>query len=446
MSVGKAENIDEILHYYQIDINVKKEIYALWPTVKSALPKILDDFYDYIEITPKLATAVQGVTDRLKSAQSKHWELLFSGEFGRDYLQNIERIGRAHVQIGLSPDWYVGGYNFILNKITTVIIKKHRWSSSRLTSALVAIQKVILLDAAFAVGAYEAVFLEEREQRIRNREEAISNFEDRILKCLQNSHALNGSLETNTTSLKSASQNNKTSAQSANKSAEETALNVQSGAASVEQMSVSVAEIGVQIHRSADTVKQVSKDAEKANSTVINLQEAANEIGAVTELISAIAEQTNLLALNATIEAARAGDAGKGFAVVATEVKELASQTGKATDEIASKITAIQQETEKCVREISSIGSKIADVSENASSIAGAIEEQEAATNEISNSIQSASQNASGTTFEIAEILRHTQSANNAVDATVCDTEKLIEQMKVIQKEIEQFFNLIRAA
>jgi len=70
------------------------------------------------------------------------------------------------------------------------------------------------------------------------------------------------------------------------------------------------------------------------------LKTYSNEIGLVSDAITAIAEQTNLLALNAAIEAARAGDAGRGFAVVADEVRKLAEQS----NERAKKVTSLVQQ------------------------------------------------------------------------------------------------------
>jgi methyl-accepting chemotaxis protein len=61
------------------------------------------------------------------------------------------------------------------------------------------------------------------------------------------------------------------------------------------------------------------RQAQKTDTSITELSQAAARIGDVVKLITAVAEQTNLLALNATIEAARAGDAGRGFAVVASE-------------------------------------------------------------------------------------------------------------------------------
>jgi hypothetical protein len=107
----------------------------------------------------------------------------------------------------------------------------------------------------------------------------------------------------------------------------ETSQSVDLTVAATEELSNSIQEIGQQAARGMEMVRSAVADTERTNPTIRSLDEAAERIASVVELISKIAAQTNLLALNATIEAARAGEAGKGFAVVAAEVKALANQT-----------------------------------------------------------------------------------------------------------------------
>ncbi|MDD4496536.1 MAG: methyl-accepting chemotaxis protein [Methanosarcinaceae archaeon] len=96
-----------------------------------------------------------------------------------------------------------------------------------------------------------------------------------------------------------------------------------------------------------EEVEEFVKGISNLGNIVDSLENAVNDIGAVTGKIKSIADQTNLLALNAAIEAARAGEYGRGFAVVADEVRKLAADSRKSTDEINEIVTGVQKETKK---------------------------------------------------------------------------------------------------
>ena len=66
------------------------------------------------------------------------------------------------------------------------------------------------------------------------------------------------------------------------------------------------------------------------------------QIGTISQLVSALSNQTNVLALNAAVEAVRAGEAGKGFSVVAGEIRGLADESKQSAGRINNLVAEIQ--------------------------------------------------------------------------------------------------------
>ena len=169
------------------------------------------------------------------------------------------------------------------------------------------------------------------------------------------------------------------------------------------------AESGAHIVESAlQSIGQVQKVSLALKDDMTKLNQHAQAITQIMNVISDIADQTNLLALNAAIEAARAGDAGRGFAVVADEVRKLAEKTMASTNDVGNAISAIQQSAsqsvaamDKALTEVNTAtefanqsGAALRDIVSNVeatadqvSAIATASEEQSAASEEINQSI-----------------------------------------------------------
>jgi len=103
------------------------------------------------------------------------------------------------------------------------------------------------------------------------------------------------------------------------------------------------------IERVAKQMEIIQKTASHSGDVIIGLNNSAQEISQIIDIITQIAEQTNLLALNAAIEAARAGEYGRGFAVVADEVRSLAEQSAGAAKKIQDLVTQTQYETDQAV-------------------------------------------------------------------------------------------------
>jgi methyl-accepting chemotaxis protein len=227
---------------------------------------------------------------------------------------------------------------------------------------------------------------------------------------------------------------------------EEASTNVQTVASASEELSASIREISQQMANSSRITREAVENVERSNNTVRGLADAAEKIGRVANLISEIASQTNLLALNATIEAARAGEAGKGFAVVASEVKGLATQTAKATEEIGDQIAAIQTAAGQSVSAMSGIGEVMERINAVTATVASAVEEQGAATQEISRNVQQASIGTTEVSSNITGVTLAAAETGRAAGQVLTAAEELGRQSVQLQRQVDQFIGMIRAA
>ena len=162
-------------------------------------------------------------------------------------------------------------------------------------------------------------------------------------------------------------------------------------AAGSEEMSASIREISETMSKSKVNAAEATGRIDAADQQSQKLNDAAQAMGGIVELIGNITGQINLLALNATIESARAGEAGRGFAVVASEVKNLANQAKHATDTISKEIEQLNGVAGDVAGSLTAIKAAIAGVNEFIASTAAAVEEQSIVTQDMSSNMQRAS-------------------------------------------------------
>ncbi|GEK33765.1 methyl-accepting chemotaxis protein [Kurthia sibirica] len=199
---------------------------------------------------------------------------------------------------------------------------------------------------------------------------------------------------------------------------EETAIGVQRIAESTQVLLSNAvdasdsAKHGDEIIGHAKTQMKIINDSTMTvNELVKKLAQQTDEIGNITQVITAITDQTNLLALNAAIEAARAGEHGKGFAVVADEVRKLAEESKRSANSIVSLTLEIQADTvnvERAVTEsLASVTDGVQIIGEAGSSfstIAYAVSKMTTQIEEISATSEELSASAEEVTASVSEI------------------------------------------
>ena len=142
------------------------------------------------------------------------------------------------------------------------------------------------------------------------------------------------------------------------------------------ELSASANEINASSEQISSTTQEVSNRTQQQSDYMIDINNMAEKIKKITQLITNISEQTNLLALNASIEAGRAGEHGRGFSVVADEVRKLAEESKKAVSETVVIVDTIAQN-------IHSASNVSQEISSSMEEISSATEEQTASMEEV---------------------------------------------------------------
>lgn len=282
-------------------------------------------------------------------------------------------------------------------------------------------------------------------ERGENLAKAVKEFEMTVARIVNTVASAATEMQATSETLSSAATETNTQATAVAAAAEQASSNVQTVASSAEELTASIGEINNRVGEASKQANDATSQATRTSTTMQALNDMAQKIGSVVELVQEIAAQTNLLALNATIEAARAGEAGKGFAVVASEVKGLANQTAKATEEISGQISTIQSATGQARNDIEVIAKTIAGINSYISGIASAAEEQRAATQEISRSVNEAAKGTQEVTSNVVNITHASSETGRMASETLTAASELSKQAELLKKEVSAFISRVQS-
>ncbi|MGB3050346.1 MAG: protoglobin domain-containing protein [Polyangiales bacterium] len=149
--------IEERIQFLQVDESTLLALRQMQHLFEVSIDDLLEDFYAHILQRPELKSlfANQEVVARARSAQKSHWlNTLFSKNLGKAQFDRAEQIGLAHVRVGLTPSWYMGGYCYMLNRFIDLAAQHCQSDPKNLTKIVQALNKSVFLDMSFVIDSY----------------------------------------------------------------------------------------------------------------------------------------------------------------------------------------------------------------------------------------------------------------------------------------------------
>lgn len=114
------QEIKDNYQFTEVDIETLKTIL---PVVEPYADRLVDDFYELFLQMPDAAKFLRdaALQARLKVSH-RNWLLaLFQGPFDERYYQRLQRIGHAHVRIGMSAHFVYVGMNFLRLRLERLV-------------------------------------------------------------------------------------------------------------------------------------------------------------------------------------------------------------------------------------------------------------------------------------------------------------------------------------
>ncbi|PZN97860.1 MAG: hypothetical protein DCF30_15505 [Hyphomicrobiales bacterium] len=383
--------IEKLLLASGVDDRARAIARSLRPIAAANTAAACNAYCDHLERSVgDMKVHVERHRQQIVEAEQRHFERLFTGEFGEDYTDGLNRAATTAFGDAMGIRTRLGTALRLIEPLFQEIGKRRRFSSRKAISEAAALTRLILCDALAATSCHQRASRIGLTQRENELHLAALSFQGNIAQLSESLRIAATALRDHAaTSLYRSGQADR-EATLAEDAARDCADRISRTVAATNDLVSALDHVTSETQQSFSVTGQAVTDTREVTASMAVLAEAAGRIGSIVTLIQQIATKTNLLALNATIEAARAGAAGRGFAVVAGEVKSLAHQTASATSEISTQIAQVQSAADSCVRHVNSISLTIARLEQSAASIARTVQEQSTATNDMAHDTREA--------------------------------------------------------
>jgi signal transduction histidine kinase len=129
---------------------------ALEPLLEENAEAFVAEFYRHLlsfQSTRELLRDPE-VKDRLLQKQMAYLVGLSAPTFDTSYVRERRRIGEVHERIGLEPRWYLGAYSLYMSLLVPLVCRSYEHEPERAVGAVLALNKVLVLDAQLAMESY----------------------------------------------------------------------------------------------------------------------------------------------------------------------------------------------------------------------------------------------------------------------------------------------------
>lgn len=151
-----AVDLPQRLAYLTLGTQDADRLRALAPLFADVAAEFVDSFYrhllDFDEARRFLADPE--LVARLKVTQQEHLETLLEASWDEAFVNRRHRVGQAHADVGIEPQWFLGAYNVYVQFLLEQLVADVDESSREQFQAAMSLFKAVLLDIGLVLDVY----------------------------------------------------------------------------------------------------------------------------------------------------------------------------------------------------------------------------------------------------------------------------------------------------
>jgi uncharacterized membrane protein (DUF373 family) len=147
--------MQDFRNHYQFTDDDALLLKELQPLAREYKERLADEFYDYLLGMPETAALIkdEATLNRLKATHQNWFVGLFSGTYDNQYLHLLQRIGHAHVRVGLNAH-FVNSSMYIIRKFALNMIQEHYADREERRAMRIALEKMLDINLDIMTASY----------------------------------------------------------------------------------------------------------------------------------------------------------------------------------------------------------------------------------------------------------------------------------------------------
>jgi signal transduction histidine kinase len=135
-----------------------RRVRALRPCAEEHVDWFVERFYEHLLsfASTRYFLRDPGLVEHLKGTQKNYLLSLFDAQLDAEYAMDRRRVGKAHADVGLDPEWFLGAYNLYLQDWFRFLAVQFEGRLDEYIETTGSLVKLTMLDIGLALDAYFA--------------------------------------------------------------------------------------------------------------------------------------------------------------------------------------------------------------------------------------------------------------------------------------------------